>query len=173
MPKSRKECNPDQERNPFTNRCNKKCSDGKIRNADFKCVFPHGRCPENREYSNELNRCVIKCKTNQIRNNRTGRCLKKCKYGFVRNKQTMKCEKRKPIKTPPRAERYPPELQRYIDTCPSHMRTPKHCNNFKRLSKIYDPDNNPGCRNEAQTKFNHLMHLCENNVTTQPIYLKI
>ena len=73
-----KECPPEKELNPITNRCNNKCKPNYIRNELFKCVKTRKQnlqnipllkeCPPEKELNPITNRCNNKCKPNYIRN---------------------------------------------------------------------------------------------------------
>ena len=60
-------CPIHMEMNPKTGRCNKRCKDGYIRNADFKCVSSGARvnakiCPSGKEMNPKTRRCNNVCK---------------------------------------------------------------------------------------------------------------
>jgi len=74
-----KSCRPNQERNPFTKRCNKTCKSGYSRNVSFKCR-------KDKKVSKEtyLNLCA----GNKILNPKTNRCIKK-KTSRTKSKRTI------------------------------------------------------------------------------------
>lgn len=108
-------CNADQEINPKTGRCIKKCAPGTKRNlATGRCVkdaptpisYMKRPCPEGQERLINGN-CVKKCAPGQIRNPDTGRCVKdfshlappldnaqKCPEGQELNPKTKRCIKK-------------------------------------------------------------------------------
>ena len=85
---SKKPCKPNQERNPKTKRCVKKCNTGYVRNDLFKCV----KAKTTKNTSNS-NNSKPKCPPGKEINPKTGRCVKKCTSGKVRNPATGQCIK--------------------------------------------------------------------------------
>ena len=72
-------CPPEKEINPSTNRCVKKCPEGKHRNDQFKCVNNTAKakpkCPPEKEINPATNRCVKKCPEGKHRNEQF-KCVK-------------------------------------------------------------------------------------------------
>jgi hypothetical protein len=87
-----KDCPPTKELNPKTNRCVNKCTDGKVRDENFKCVKKYKNklvlefdddelekkintntntnanvCPPSKELNPKTNRCVNKCVDGKVR----------------------------------------------------------------------------------------------------------
>ena len=78
-----KHCLSNQDLNPNTNRCVKKCLNGYSRNAKtFKCI--KSKVPKSRKH----------CLSNQDLNPNTNRCVKKCLNGYSRDVKTFKCKKK-------------------------------------------------------------------------------
>ena len=78
-----KDCQEDQERNPHTRRCVKKCKANQIRNDKFQCVtVKQVKEPKVKEVKVKE---VKDCQEDQERNPHTRRCVKKCKANQTRN----------------------------------------------------------------------------------------
>ncbi len=114
-----KVCPDDQELNPMTNRCNKKCPEGQVRDEQFKCkkkaklnnvlfieedkedkedkeVFKEKEKEEEilKPEKEEQRKPIKVCPEGQELNPMTNRCNKKCPEGQVRDEQ-FKCKTKK------------------------------------------------------------------------------
>ena len=85
--KSPKKCKEDEEMNPQTGRCRKKCKDGEERDEKGKCKG------EKKEKGEKKKKSPKKCKDDEERNPQTGKCRKKCKDGEERDKNG-KCRRK-------------------------------------------------------------------------------
>lgn len=164
-----KECNNFQERNPFTKRCNKKCESGKMRNQNYKCVFPPKTCKSTHLYDEDLNKCVTICSELQTRNPKTGRCLNPCKIGSQRDISTMRCKSvtSKTRKRSGTIEHKSRKISSKLKGCISYGRTPKKCLNtrdYMRQSKIFHPMNNLSCYEDSVKKMDKLYNLCSEKI---------
>jgi len=74
--KKTQKCKDDEELNPESGRCRKKCPEGKVRNEKGNCV----------KNANKTKK-VKKCKDDEELNQESGRCRKKCPEGKVRNEK--------------------------------------------------------------------------------------
>jgi hypothetical protein len=74
--KKTQKCKDDEELNPESGRCRKKCPEGKVRNEKGACV----------KNANKTKK-VKKCKDDEEINPESGRCRKKCPEGKVRNEK--------------------------------------------------------------------------------------
>jgi hypothetical protein len=74
--KKTQKCKDDEELNPESGRCRKKCPEGKVRNEKGNCV----------KNANKTKK-VKKCKDDEELNPESGRCRKKCPEGKVRNEK--------------------------------------------------------------------------------------
>ena len=74
--KKTEKCKDDEEINPESGRCRKKCPEGKVRNEKGACV----------KNANKTKK-VKKCKDDEEINPESGRCRKKCPEGKVRNEK--------------------------------------------------------------------------------------
>jgi hypothetical protein len=162
-----KDCKETQELNPFTRRCNKKCDIGKVRNEEWKCVFPPKQCKPNYIYDDFIKKCVKKCTAPQIRNLKTGRCLNPCKSGTIRDMSTMRCKKvsSKSRKRTGTKEHHSRKLSSKLRGCLSYGRTPKRCINkrdYERQRQLFSMTNNLECSQDASDKMYQLNHLCSN-----------
>jgi serine/threonine protein kinase len=77
-------CPPEKELNPTTQRCNKKCKTGYVRNSSFKCV----KAPKETNPAIQIQ--LASCPPGKEMNPKTRRCNKTCKTGYVRNSD-FKC----------------------------------------------------------------------------------
>jgi len=108
--------------NPKTKKCVAPCKEGKIRNANFRCVTKkqtpqkktakgtqkiriskEQQCKDrNKEYNPHTNRCVAPCKSNQMRNEKF-KCVSKkqrtTKIAFPKMTSTKKSSKNKTLKS--------------------------------------------------------------------------
>ena len=87
--KSAKICPGDQELNPKSNRCVKKCGDGFTRNEQFQCKKTLKQ--KTIKETNKTKSAKI-CPGDQELNPKSNRCVKKCGDGFTRNEQ-FQCKK--------------------------------------------------------------------------------
>ena len=98
--KSAKICLEDQELNPKTNRCVKKCGNGYVRNEQFQCKKIDVKA---KMTGTTKTKSAKMCPGDQELNPKTNRCVKKCVDGFTRNEQFQckKTLKQKAIKATP------------------------------------------------------------------------
>ena len=111
----KKHCPPDKELNPRTNRCNKKCEPGFVRDSNFKCIKSPIILDYDEEHEDEPMKDIpIKevtpkdtpkediqmkeCPPDKELNPKTNRCNKKCEPGFVRD-SNFKCSKKNKVNT--------------------------------------------------------------------------
>jgi len=98
-----KQCPPDKELNPLTNRCVKKCPPNKIRDMEnFRCIGAKKRAPTK---TMKISSIVKKCSPDKELNPFTNRCVKRCPEGMYRNAK-FQCRKTKKFTIKVRKNKY-------------------------------------------------------------------
>lgn len=114
-------CKADQEINPKTGRCIKRCAPGTVRNPNtMRCIKG---APATKKSATVAKKSASatkknKCKADQEINPKTGRCIKKCAPGTIRNPNTGRCIKIATAAAAPSVAATPPPPP-VIETPPS------------------------------------------------------
>ena len=116
-------CPDEQELNPKTKRCNKKCKDGYSRNENFVCIKP----TKERNSAKKSN-SIKRCPAGKVLNPHTNRCNKTCKVGYHHNDKFV-C-----VKTAPKSKNA--KKSKSVKRCPAGKVLNPHTNRCNKTCKV-------------------------------------